>query len=197
MIDRHWPTANSPAFAWSRPIELETSFARPLYFRPRKRPLEWKGRGGGGGERERLPGRLVIFRSIRVTRETSRSERKKKFFGKTLFPPSPFGAITELFSEPDENLVGLRGGKFLRSLGGRGKKRKKEKELDRISRETDLGCGFGGRTNREMAKSRSLLLRYLQVGRQPDVYNCFLRTIRCVLRLERTVGRHAFLVHKH
>lgn len=156
--------------------------------------MEGKGRRRG---REREIASPISYLSIDSRNEGNESKREeKKFFGKTLFPPSPFGAITELFSEPDENLVGLRGRKFLRSLGG-GKKRKKEKELDRISRETDLGCGFGGRTNREMAKSRSLLLRYLQVGRQPDVYNCFLRTIRCVLRLERTVGRHAFLVHKH
>lgn len=76
-------------------------------------------------------------------RETSRSEKKKVFFGRgggTLFPLSPFGAITGLFSEPDENLVGLRGRKFLRSLGKKKKKERKRDELDRISRETDLCC---------------------------------------------------------
>ena len=82
-----------------------------------------------------MPRRLVIF-SIDSRNEGNESKREKKkvFFGRgggTLFPLSPFGAITGLFSEPDENLVGLRGRKFLRSLGKK-KKKKKEKGTSSI-----------------------------------------------------------------
>ena len=149
-----------------------------------------------------MPRRLVIF-SIDSRNEGNESKREKKkvFFGRgggdSLFPLSPFGAITGLFSEPDENLVGLRGRKFLRSVGKKKKKKKKGRARSYFTGNGSMLCGFGGRTNREMAKSRSLLSRYLQVGRQSDVYNCFLRAISRVLRVERTVARHAFLVHKH
>lgn len=89
--------------------------------------MEGKGRRRG---REREIAWPISYLSIDSRNEGNESKREeKKFFGKTLFPPSPFGAITELFSEPDENLVGLRGRKFLRSLGGGKKERKKKSSI--------------------------------------------------------------------